>query len=80
MRQDISRGFEDLCRDANWITATLNKNFDFHQSLRIENWPRHNDEGLKQILGFIDIWVKGDSVKDLMIRMKVSNLICFLPA
>jgi hypothetical protein len=80
MRQDISRGFEDLCRDANWITATLNKNFDFHQSLRIENWPRHNDEGLKQILGFIDIWVKGDSVKDLMIRMKVSNLIYFLPA
>lgn len=72
--QDIARGHTQLVRIANAISASTKLNLDFHQSLRIENWPRQNDFQFSESLRVIDQWVLNDMVADKLKVVRVRAL------
>ena len=52
------------------IYSAISKVQDFHQSLRIENWPKQNDKAFDGILREIESWVQKDSVADALQKVK----------
>ncbi|EXJ91614.1 hypothetical protein A1O3_00162 [Capronia epimyces CBS 606.96] len=53
LRDNVNRGFRDLCRVAASSVASITENFKFHQNLKIENWPASNDQVLRQLANHI---------------------------
>ncbi|KAF2146868.1 uncharacterized protein K452DRAFT_242024, partial [Aplosporella prunicola CBS 121167] len=73
LRDDVVRGFKDLQQTAQLIQGSLNQNFKFHASLRIENWPPSNDQGLHDILARINDWVTTDPFTKESQRLRRPN-------
>ena len=63
LRDEADRGHSDLVRSAKYFETNIQQVLKFHEKLRIENWPRHNDGVLIQILNMIEEWVKTDIVE-----------------
>ncbi|KAL9607248.1 MAG: hypothetical protein Q9167_007820 [Letrouitia subvulpina] len=75
LRVEASRGFSDLVRSAKYVETNIELVLKFHEKLRIQNWPRQNDQVLIQILDLIKEWVKTDAVNKIRtIIMKRNNL------
>ncbi|EXJ93620.1 hypothetical protein A1O1_02012 [Capronia coronata CBS 617.96] len=53
LRDDVDRGFMNLCRAAAASEASINENFKFHKNLKIENWPATNDHVVRQLANTI---------------------------
>jgi hypothetical protein len=68
LRGRVDSGFRELQRHARKIKLTLEKNFEFHKSLRIANWPKSNDKGLQNILVTMDEFVFNDPVQTIIWR------------
>lgn len=62
LREQIGRGRDDLVKSAKYVESGIERVLDFHKNLRIENWPKSNDQGLLMILDRIMNWVKTDAV------------------
>ncbi|KAF6235008.1 hypothetical protein HO173_006938 [Letharia columbiana] len=70
--RDVARGHAELQQTANAIRASISQNFDFHKSLRVENWPRQNDFQLNESLRVIEEWIRHDMVADKMKAVKAA--------
>ena len=53
LRDQVGRGFQDLCSIGHMMQASINQNLEFHKDLRIQNWPASNDLVLRQLLEHI---------------------------
>ncbi|KAF1989571.1 hypothetical protein K402DRAFT_390531 [Aulographum hederae CBS 113979] len=62
LRDEVARGYVELCMDAKNIETTINQNLGFHENLRIENWPKQNDQVMRDITRRIQTWVRSDAV------------------
>lgn len=60
--RNVARGYTELENTANAIRASVDQNLKFHQSLRIENWPRQNDFHFTESLRVIEEWIRQDVV------------------
>jgi len=49
---------------------SLNQNFEFHANLRIENWPRENDQPLRMISEVMERWL----LEDAYSKLKAKNV------
>ena len=56
LNHDISRPHTHLRNVANAQRASVQKNLEFHRSLRVDTWPRTNDFQFNEILRVIDEW------------------------
>ena len=65
--QDVSRAHDQLMSTARSISASIEGNMKFHESLRVENWPRSNDSHLTEIIRVIEEW--GDIVAEKLKRV-----------
>ncbi|KAF7502110.1 hypothetical protein GJ744_007108 [Endocarpon pusillum] len=63
LREKVGDGLFDLVKSARYVENSITQVLKFHENLRIENWPRSNDQGLLQILELITNWVKTDPVE-----------------
>lgn len=64
LKQDIGRAHQHLVTTANAIRSSVKQNLDFHQSLRIDNWPRTNDYQFSEMLRVIEEWVRSDVIAE----------------
>lgn len=62
LEQDVSRAHEQLVRTASGIRDSFQENLNFHQSLRIENWPKSNDASFADMIRVIEDWILKDMV------------------
>lgn len=71
--RDVARGHTELSQIANAIGASIKQNLEFHQSLRIENWPRQNDFQFSESLRVIEEWIHRDmvAIKLKAVRMEI---------
>lgn len=60
----IDRPFQQLVQTSRMIENSITNTLKFHESLRVETWPRSNDAMFKQLLWSIEQWVKQDVVAD----------------
>lgn len=74
LKQDISRPHDQLLQAAGAIRSSIKQNLDFHQSLRIDNWPRTNDYSFSEILRVIDEWVRRDMVAEKLKKVGVHQV------
>ena len=65
LRQKVSNGFHDLVKSARYVEKNIQQILLFHRNLRIDNWPKSNDEGLFRILDLIKHWVNLDAVHEV---------------
>ena len=72
--QDVARGHTQLVHTAHAISVSTKQNLDFHQSLRIENWPKQNDFQFSESLRVIDQWIRNDMVADKLKAVRVRAL------
>lgn len=56
LRGKSATAFNDLQKYAKFAAGSLKQNFEFHEKLRIDNWPRQNDEILTSISERIRSW------------------------
>ena len=61
-RQDVGNAFAVLQETGRQARQTIEQNLLFHQSLRIPNWPPHNDIGLRRLIIFIEEWSLEDAI------------------
>ena len=64
LKKDVVRPHAQLLQTANAISASVNQNLKFHQSLRAENWPRTNDFQFKETLRVNEEWIQRDVVAE----------------
>ena len=64
LKRDISRPHAQLMNVANAQRASVQKNLEFHRSLRVDTWPRTDDFQFNEILRVIDEWVARDVVAE----------------
>ena len=60
--QDVARGHTELQQTGNAIRASIQQNLKFHESLRVDTWPRQNDGQFTGTLSVIEEWIKQDLV------------------
>ncbi|CAD6592576.1 MAG: hypothetical protein ASARMPREDX12_006252 [Alectoria sarmentosa] len=71
--RDVVRGHAELEQTVNAIRASTKQNvLKFHQSLRIETWPRQNDFQFSEILRVIEEWIQHDMVADKLKAIKIA--------
>ncbi|KAI1357975.1 hypothetical protein F5Y08DRAFT_131633 [Xylaria arbuscula] len=58
LRTDISRAFEAFQSGVTVLRNEIESHLDFHKNLRIDNWPRSNDQYLIQISSSIRMVLK----------------------
>ena len=63
LRDQVDRGFEDLIKSATHVKNNIQEILKFHENLRIENWPKSNDQVLFQIVNLVKDWVETDAVE-----------------
>lgn len=61
LRRKPNMAWIDLRNYAINSKVSLDRNFKFHEKVKIDNWPPNNDLGLKSILDKIDRWVIVDT-------------------
>lgn len=71
LEQDVSSAHEELMRTANGIRASIKQNIKFHESLRIDNWPRSNDFKFTEMMIVAEEWVLKDMIAEEL--RKVGN-------
>lgn len=76
--RDVARGHTELEQTANAIRASITQTLKFHQSLRIENWPRQNDFQFSESLRVIENWIRQDAVADKLKRVRVGVRSCWI--
>ena len=64
--RDVDRGHTELRQTGNAIRASITQNLKFHQSLRVDTWPRKNDERFSGTLTVIEEWIGQDVVATKM--------------
>lgn len=64
LKQDVSRGHDELRNGANSIRASIETNMKFHEKLRIVNWPKSNDLQFTGMLRVMTDWVGLDVIAD----------------
>ncbi|KAL1963061.1 hypothetical protein VTN77DRAFT_8707 [Rasamsonia byssochlamydoides] len=69
LREDIDRGFSDLCTSASLISASIEETLKFHAKLRVETWPPSNDRVLRDILDRINGLVNTDPIQKAKRRL-----------
>lgn len=69
LRKDISRGYYDLVSSAKYVENNIERVLKFHENLRVETWPKSNDQVLQMILYRINSWVKTDAVENARKRL-----------
>lgn len=72
--QHILRGksgmaWADLQHYALNAKASLRQNFEFHENLKIETWPKENDRSLRAISEKIERWFEVDTFQQLKVEM-----------
>lgn len=72
--RDVARGHTELSQIANAIGASIRQNLEFHQSLRIENWPRQNDSQFSESLRVIEEWIRQDVVANKLKAVRLEIL------
>lgn len=63
LREEISRGYYDLVKIAQYVENNIKPVMKFHENLRVETWPKSNDQVLLVILKRINDWVKTDVIE-----------------
>ncbi|KAL1977948.1 hypothetical protein VTN31DRAFT_807 [Thermomyces dupontii] len=72
LREDVDRGYEDLRNVAVTVNNSIeNVAFKFHESLRIENWPRQIDQILRRIMADIETFVLTDIVQEIKKKIRM---------
>lgn len=64
LEEATERPFQQLVQTSRMIENSITNTLKFHQSLRVETWPRSNDAIFKQLLWSIEQWVKKDVVAE----------------
>ncbi|OAG04281.1 uncharacterized protein CC84DRAFT_1206013 [Paraphaeosphaeria sporulosa] len=70
LRGQSAMGAVDLKIYVMACKGSLNQNFEFHANLRVENWPRENDQPLRMISEVMERWL----LKDTYGELKAKNL------
>lgn len=65
-RQDVGKPFQVLQETGRQVKQTIEKNWEFHQSLQIVGWPPENDVGLRMLVRYIDEWSQEDLIAKWM--------------
>ena len=72
LKQDLPRPYAELVQSVKAITATIEQNMKFHESLRINNWPKQNDFEFSELLRVIQQWIKQDVVVEKLKKVCVT--------
>lgn len=72
LKEDICRPHAQLMTVAKSISSSIETNLNFHQSLRVDTWPRSNDKVLQEQLRVIDEWVRRDVVAEKLKKVRLS--------
>lgn len=75
LEQDIGRAHDQLMRTATSIKNSVQQNIQFHQSLRIENWPRSNDIQFTEMIRVIDEWILEDVITQKLRKVTFAHSI-----
>ena len=75
----IERPFQQLVQTSKMIENSITNTLKFHESLRVETWPRSNDAIFKQLLWSIEQWVKKDVVAEKFRTVRQTSLRTLVP-
>lgn len=62
LKKDLDQPHKQLLQTGNAIRASIKHNLEFHQSLRVDTWPRTNDFQFREMLTVIERCVQEDAV------------------
>lgn len=65
LRGQSAVGVVDLQTYVLACKGSLSQNFEFHANLRVENWPRENDQPLRMISEVMERWLLEDAYAEL---------------
>jgi hypothetical protein len=68
LREDVDRAFGELFTTGRAAHGAISRSLEFHSTLRVETWPRSNDEALKGVLAMIQNWVMNDPIQEVKNR------------
>ncbi|KAI9927114.1 hypothetical protein AWENTII_010965 [Aspergillus wentii] len=69
-RGDVDRAFNDLQNVAGKMEASILGSLRFTSRVKIENWPRINDNAFRDVLARINEWVKNDPMQVAKSRLR----------
>ncbi|KAF2098672.1 hypothetical protein NA57DRAFT_75909 [Rhizodiscina lignyota] len=72
-RGESGQAWVDFRQYARNAKASLEQNFELHEKLRIENWPRQNDEALRVILSKVGRLVEVDTMQREKAKLMPEN-------
>jgi hypothetical protein len=70
LRDRVNQCFGRLTATAQYARATISQNFEFHKDLRIDTWPKENDDAVKGFDEFIKRWIDDDPHLQAAVRTK----------
>lgn len=73
LEQDIGRAHDQLMKTAISIRTSVQQNIEFHQSLRIENWPRSNDIQFTEMISVIEEWIFNDVIAEKLKKVTFAH-------
>ncbi|OAL53575.1 hypothetical protein IQ07DRAFT_677068 [Pyrenochaeta sp. DS3sAY3a] len=70
LRAEVDQAFASLSDVASLVRNSIKNTFEFHKDLRIENWPKENDQFMSQFIDQISHYILGDPQRAAARRLK----------
>ena len=74
LRAEVDHGFERLTDATHFVIGDIEEEFKFHQDIKMDTWPKQNDEAMQHFVDTIEFWVHKDQQREIVPRLKRINI------
>jgi hypothetical protein len=74
LRNEVGQAFSQLANIASFARNNIKNTLDFHKDLRVDNWPKQNDDHMAAFSDEITHWILGDPHRTAAKQLRRKNI------
>lgn len=69
----VDYGFKRLTDATHFVVGDSQEEIKFHKDIKIETWPKQNDDIMQHFVNTIEFWVHKDQQREIALRLNCIN-------
>lgn len=74
LRAEVDYGFERLMDVTHFVIGDIQEGMKFHADVKMETWPKQNDDVMQRFVDTIELWVHKDQQREIAPRLNRLNI------
>ena len=74
LRAEVDFGFKRLTDATHFVMGDIREEIKFHQDIKMETWPKQNDDAMQRFIDTIEFWVHKDQQRGIAPKLARINI------